>query len=236
MLDVEENPYIVEDIRIGILTFRAVIKDGRGVKQGVLLQCDCGRYITIPIGIFWRQQESGRVVDIPWSCEECEYTKPSANAYRPWHDPPRYPPRKLAADTRRMSVCDKELHKKEWFAWQQAKRISKGVVKRWLDFKLFFKDMGPAPRGARLSKRKPRQPHGPQNSFWMVGVDFHWHGTVVSALWITKTHGVPKQYLIECRRAKFLEAEAIVTRYRSGKPSPKLGESDPVDLCPQHVG
>jgi hypothetical protein len=116
-----------------------------------------------------------------------------------------------------ISQCEKELHKPEWFAWQQAKRISRGVVKRWKVFKNFYKDMGDRPAGAKLAKHNPAKPHGPENSYWKKQTSLHWGGSPVTQQWVAAHFDIPRSYIMQCKRANIYDVQVIVAMHQSNK-------------------
>lgn len=230
------HPDVDDDsVKLGLLTFKAVVRGANYQKVAALMQCDCGRYITIPTSILRLYGSNEALADLPWSCEECEYTKPTARGYRPWR--PNYPinRRTPVPEELRLPTCSKSLHPKEWFAWQQAKRISKGVVSRWEEFKWFYKDMGDSPHGGSLAKRNAKKPHGPANSYWRKPVNLTWGEQVVSGVWLREQHGVPERYTRLCRKVGMLDARWIQARYHQGLPPPKRGEDYTFPTLPQFI-
>lgn len=222
--------YEMDAIRLGMLTFRGVVKDSMQRKRKLLFTCDCGRVVIVPIPYLTIVETSSKkVVDgVPWSCGECgakevgPKKKPWGLKYTlsNWKNPPNLgglKRRRLKAE----SHCAKQLHRPEWFAWQQAKRISKGVVPRWKNFHYFHKDMGDRPSGARLAKHDKSKPHGPKNSYWLVLHRLQWGDQPVKNHWVTANFGVPGDYIRACKKAGLYDVKVIVAMYQGRQPPPK---------------
>jgi len=242
-----ERSFVVDNFKLGLLTFRAVVKGDNNVRTGALFECECGRYIVIPRNVIQGIKgyvDQGRVADLPWSCKKCDYTKPSTTGWRPWSPnrrnrdgEPAEEAKKAARPKHHHKVCNKVLHPKEWYCWQQLRRVSKGVCKRWESFDNFYADMGDAPLGGKLAKKTTGRKHGPANSYWTVPDKFTWRGQPVNRGWIIDELQIPGDYLDRCRKAKFMVVERILDRHRAGMPSPIKGEPiPPIPECPQHVG
>lgn len=233
---------ISEDaIRIGILTFVAVVRGNNNHFTGALFRCDCGRMVKIPERVV-RSIRNGKLADLPWACEACDYKIPDKAEkvkYRPWNPRVLVKHERTAHERRLAEIhipsCDKTMHPAEWFAWQQAKRISKGVVARWQEFANFYKDMGDRPDGARLSKRDSKRRHGPGNSFWQRTTSLVWNETRVSDKWVMEEFNIPRHYIVMCKKAGWFDVRFILVRYRQGYPPPKKGDKHPTQLIPQFI-
>jgi hypothetical protein len=222
--------YDMDAIRLGMLTYRGVVKDSMQRKRKILFTCDCGRVVIVPIPhLAIVETSSKEVIDgIPWSCGECgarevgPKRKPWGMKYHHsnWRSGPMH--RGLRVRKRKAeSHCAKHLHKPEWFAWQQAKRISKGVVARWKNFHFFYKDMGDRPSGARLAKHDKSKPHGPQNSYWQVLDRLRWGDQPVHSRWVTNNFGVPGHYIRACKKGGVFDVKVIVAMHQGKQPPPK---------------
>lgn len=209
-----------DTFRLGMLSYRATIKDVNGKPTGVLFECDCGRYQIVTREIvkkhgYKHNLQGGKVDDLPWCCGHCELNNVPMKGYRPWFTHcekgqnsreermlPVYKPR---TPIHHRHTPNKSTCPREWFAWQQAKRISKGVMLRWEVFEKFYNDLGDAPLGAKLAKRDTSKKHGPTNSYWQIVDYFCWHDTRVTAKWVMQNWGVPRDYLFACRKARWLD-------------------------------
>ena len=237
------EPLLISDeaIRLGILTFVATIRGNNHHIIGALFRCDCGRMVRVSERLV-RSLKGGRMADLPWSCEECDYTIPDpkeARPTRPWNTRLWIKQDQETRDHRladyHIPDCDKTIHPDEWFAWQQAKRVSKGVVRRWKQFSNFYKDMGDRPPGTRLAKKDKSRRHGPGNSFWYRTTQLVWNQTPVTAVWVTDEFGIPPDYILACKRAGWLDVRPILARFRMGYPPPKKGDKQPTSETPQFL-
>jgi len=216
----------IDAVRLGMLTYRGVVKDSMQRKRKLLFTCDCGRVVVVPFpAITVLDTPSNKHIEgIPWSCGECGAAEVGPKK-RPWgmkysYDNWKPGPRRKALRTRRRksaTQCEKELHKPEWFAWQQAKRISKGVVARWKQFKYFYKDLGDRPAGAHLAKHDASRPHGPENSYWKKQASLHWGGSPVTNRWVTQQFNIPRTYVMQCKKAGIYDVQVIIAMHQSNK-------------------
>lgn len=229
--------------RLGMLQFRAVIWS-KAYAEGLLFQCDCGRYTRImrrnwsPYLYPLSRGKSNRLDELPYCCKHCKFDPLHKTTYRPWliygstaaHPSTLIPKRdnknyRVLMDDH--STLDRmaypRAHWHEYIAWRSVNSYA-DTCERWQDnFKQFFQDMGPAPPCGRLYTRKRSKGYTPSNTYWHRPIRVVYKGNERPDAYVSKAIGVPRVYIVDCRRAGILDAEVIQRLYRAGKPVPKKG-------------
>ena len=214
----------IDAVRLGMLTYRGVVKDSMQRKRKLLFTCDCGRVVIIPFPeVSVVDTGAGKHIEgIPWSCGECG-AKEVGPKKKPWglkYSDSQWKRRPLGQGLRTrqkkaLRKCSKDMHRPEWYAWQQARRLSKGVVARWKKFDNFYSDMGDKPAGAKLAKHKRDRPHGPENSYWAEPTRLFWGVTEVSQNWVCRQFGIPRTFVMKCKADKIFDVQRIIAMYQS---------------------